>query len=120
MIAPDAAQTLLSRLAVCSWSLQPNDPEQLVRQLKDIGLDRVQLDLDPLRDDPAVWGSAADLLADNGITVVSSLKPPANPIDAMLPKGTTTRVCQPSVSPPTLSTAPPHSARSNGRVPIST
>jgi len=56
----------------------------------------------------------------NGMTVVSSLKPPASPMDAMLPPGLQVRVSQPSSSPPTLSTAPPQIAFSSGRVPIST
>ena len=31
------------RLAVCSWSLQPTDPEDLVQKVRACGLDRVQL-----------------------------------------------------------------------------
>jgi hypothetical protein len=46
------------RLAVCSWSLQPNTPEELIAKLKEIGLPRIQLALDPLREKPQVWGNA--------------------------------------------------------------
>lgn len=67
------ARRFLEKLAVCSWSLQPENPAQLVRQLKTIGLSRVQLDLDPLREQPAVWGEAAALFAQNGITPVSGM-----------------------------------------------
>ena len=41
---------LTSRLAVCSWSLQPANPQDLVAKLKDVGLHRIQLALDPLRE----------------------------------------------------------------------
>lgn len=61
------------RLAVCSWSLQPNSPEELIRQLQSIGLQRVQLALDPLRAAPAVWGQTAELLRAAGITMVSGM-----------------------------------------------
>ena len=44
-----------TRLAVCSWSLQPETPEALIAQLREIGLSRVQLALDPLRDNPDIW-----------------------------------------------------------------
>jgi len=63
----------LSRLAVCSWSLQPADPADLVSQLRALGLTRAQLDLDPLREQPSVWGEAQTILADAGITVVSGM-----------------------------------------------
>lgn len=61
------------RLAVCSWSLQPNSPEELVRQLQSIGLNRVQLALDPLRSAPSVWGQTAEVLRAAGIAVVSGM-----------------------------------------------
>jgi sugar phosphate isomerase/epimerase len=64
---------LHERLAVCSWSLQPEGPAQLVEQLKAIGLPRVQLALDPLRDDPPRWGSTAELLRAAGLTIVSGM-----------------------------------------------
>lgn len=63
----------LPRLAVCSWSLQPGKPADLVRDLKTIGLNHVQLDLDPFREQPAVWNAAPALFAQNGITPVSGM-----------------------------------------------
>ena len=63
----------MSRLAVCSWSLQPTDPANLVTQLKDIGLKRVQLDLDPLRQNAPVWGKLPDVFEQNGIIAVSGM-----------------------------------------------
>jgi L-ribulose-5-phosphate 3-epimerase len=66
-------KSFLSRLAVCSWSLQPATPAELVTQLKDIGLKRVQLDLDPLREQPAIWGKLPEVFAQSGITIVSGM-----------------------------------------------
>ena len=63
----------LQRLAVCSWSLQPTCPADLVRDLQSIGLKHLQLDLDPFREHPALWDSAPALFARNGITPVSGM-----------------------------------------------
>jgi len=60
-------------LAVCSWSLQPNSPEELIARLKPIGIPRVQLALDPLREKPAVWGRTAEQLRANGFSIVSGM-----------------------------------------------
>jgi sugar phosphate isomerase/epimerase len=67
------AQPLSSRLAVCSWSLQPTSPQELVALVKSTGVERVQLDLDPLRESPATWGDTQALLAAAGIEVVSGM-----------------------------------------------
>ena len=61
------------RLAVCSWSLQPSSPQQLVENLRSIGLSRVQLALDPLRENPAVWSDTANLFRQHGISIVSGM-----------------------------------------------
>jgi sugar phosphate isomerase/epimerase len=63
----------LPRLAVCSWSLQPTCPADLVRDLKAIGLNKLQLDLDPFRENPKVWDAAPVLFAQNGITLVAGM-----------------------------------------------
>jgi sugar phosphate isomerase/epimerase len=62
-----------ANLAVCSWSLRPTDPQDLLRQIQTIGISRVQIALDPLRSQPAVWNSLPDLFAKNGITVASAM-----------------------------------------------
>ena len=62
-----------SRLAVCSWSLQPETPEALVAHLGKIGIPRVQLAIDPLRENPEVWGKTAELFASEGIETVSGM-----------------------------------------------
>ena len=64
---------LKDRLAVCSWSLQPASPEQLVEMLKDIGIPRLQLALDPLREAPEIWGGTEDLLRRHRIEIVSGM-----------------------------------------------
>jgi len=64
---------LLERLAVCSWSLQAADPDQLVSLLDMLGLKRVQLALDPLREQPEVWGRTPAVFARNSVTIVSGM-----------------------------------------------
>ena len=61
------------RLAVCSWSLQPANPQELIAHLKTIDLPRVQLALDPLRELPEVWGNLPALCAEHGVSVVSGM-----------------------------------------------
>jgi L-ribulose-5-phosphate 3-epimerase len=65
--------SLAGRLAVCSWSLQPANPQDLLAKLQETGIQRAQLALDPLREDSAVWGSAARTLRQNGIEIVSGM-----------------------------------------------
>ena len=67
------AHDIESRLAVCSWSLQPETPEALVAHLGEIGIPRVQLALDPLRENPGTWGRTAELFAAEGIQTVSGM-----------------------------------------------
>ncbi len=61
------------RLGVCSWSLQPDSPADLAKIVGDLGLRRVQLALQPLVDDPPIWGDAGDVLRDAGLTLVSGM-----------------------------------------------
>ncbi len=61
------------RVAVCSWSLQPSSPADLVAKLTQTGIRRVQLALDPLRDTPAVWGDAPQQLRAAGCEIVSGM-----------------------------------------------
>jgi len=64
---------LRQRLAVCSWSLQPEGPLPLIEQLKTLGIPRVQIALDPIRTQPGLWCNFADLAARNGIQIVSGM-----------------------------------------------
>ena len=61
-----------SRLAVCSWSLRPKGPDDLVEKLLDVGLTRVQLALDPLVKDRA-WAGAEAALTEAGVDIVSGM-----------------------------------------------
>jgi L-ribulose-5-phosphate 3-epimerase len=63
----------LNRLAVCSWSLQPKSPEELIDQVQQIGLKTVQIALDPIRENPEVWGKTKELCAEKGIILVSGM-----------------------------------------------
>jgi sugar phosphate isomerase/epimerase len=64
---------LNERLAVCSWSLQPATPQELLARLEATGIRRVQLALDPLRDAPDAWRNAPDLLRQKNVTIVSGM-----------------------------------------------
>lgn len=65
--------SLTERLAVCSWSLQAANPEELISRLEATGVWRVQLALDPLRQSPGVWGETGSLLRRRGFTIVSGM-----------------------------------------------
>jgi sugar phosphate isomerase/epimerase len=60
-------------LAVCSWSLQPQNPQQLIEQLTTIGIRRVQIALDPIRSEPATWGNFDALAKEQGISIASGM-----------------------------------------------
>lgn len=70
---PDERVDLPSRVAVCSWSLQPRSPAALVDLLASAGLDAVSLALSPLVEQPRQWGGTIDMLRDAGITIVSGM-----------------------------------------------
>ena len=60
------------RLGVCSWSLQPSSPSELIGKLNQIGIKKVQLALDPLVAAPQ-WADAGDMLAEAGIEIASGM-----------------------------------------------
>lgn len=59
-------------LGVCSWSLQPESPSELVQRVRATALEAIQLHLDPLRSE---WGEAdtADALNSAGISILSGM-----------------------------------------------
>src|SRR5213592_1310014 len=67
------ALPIAQRLAVCSWSIQPTDPNNLVRQLQTIGIGRVQIALDSIRERPSVWGKILEVFRRSNITIVSGM-----------------------------------------------
>lgn len=60
-------------LAVCSWSLRPRDPVELLERLRATGLNRVQLALAPMVAQPEVWSGVIDVLRANGIVIESGM-----------------------------------------------
>ena len=64
---------MLQQIAVCSWSLRPADPQDLVEQLQSVGIQRLQLALDPLREFPDRWANAAKRLQQHGLQIVSGM-----------------------------------------------
>lgn len=64
---------LTQRLAVCSWSLQPADLQDLLTKLAATGISRVQLALDPLRAAPAKWEGVLERMQAEGVAIVSGM-----------------------------------------------
>ncbi|MEM9913461.1 MAG: sugar phosphate isomerase/epimerase family protein [Planctomycetota bacterium] len=66
------SQSILDRIGVCSWSLQPAGPAGLVADLESLGIKRLQLALDPLREHEAEWASLPERLAAAGVSLASA------------------------------------------------
>lgn len=66
-------QTSPEKLAVCSWSLHPQSPVELVALVQQTGLKQVQLALRGLLQDPATWGPVPAMLQQAGIGIVSGM-----------------------------------------------
>lgn len=66
--------SLLERLAVCSWSLQPDSAEDLFAKLAQTGISRVQIALDPIRENKdGKWSDFAHKCAKHNVTLVSGM-----------------------------------------------
>ena len=63
----------MSRLGVCSWSLQPTSPADLVEKVRACGLAHVQLALDPVRAGPWDERETVQRLADAGLALASGM-----------------------------------------------
>lgn len=63
---------IADRIGVCSWSLQPDGPEELVRDLTTLGLKKLQLALDPIREDAAKWAPLKTMLDEASIELASA------------------------------------------------
>jgi L-ribulose-5-phosphate 3-epimerase len=73
-IVPSASQRALSsRIAVCSWSLKPGTPLELIDRLRRLNIPAVQLALSPLVHEPGIWGNAIEELRAAGIWIVSGM-----------------------------------------------
>jgi L-ribulose-5-phosphate 3-epimerase len=64
---------IAERLAVCSWSLQPENLADLITKLQATGINRLQLALDPLRERPPQWRNTESELRAAGITLASGM-----------------------------------------------
>lgn len=64
---------LSNPLGVCSWSLKPTDPRDLVARVREAGLDAVQLALVPLHREPETWGEAVDQLRAAEVAILSGM-----------------------------------------------
>jgi L-ribulose-5-phosphate 3-epimerase len=62
-----------NRLAVCSWSLQAQNAQELLSKIKDTGIRRIQGALDPIIRSPNEWGNLPELLKQQGIELVSGM-----------------------------------------------
>ena len=63
----------MTRLGVCSWSLQPGSARQLAELVRDAGLGAVQLALDPLRLGQMPVEQVLDAFADPPIRILSGM-----------------------------------------------
>lgn len=63
----------MHRVGVCSWSLRPAGPEDLVRQLQACGVAAVQLALDPIREGRWAEPEVVDRFRAAGIRILSGM-----------------------------------------------
>ncbi len=61
------------QLGICSWSLRPKEPAELVRGVRNLGLKRVQLALNAVRDPNGPWARVQEELAAADIEVCSGM-----------------------------------------------
>lgn len=62
-----------TRVGVCSWSLQPKSPAHLVQLVRGVGVDSVQLALDPIRLKKWKLEETRDALAAAGVAIRSGM-----------------------------------------------
>ena len=63
-------------IGVCSWSLQPDSPADLVQRLASTGLSKVQLALSPAVSDRDHWGDVIEVLEAAGVSIASGMLAP--------------------------------------------
>ncbi|MBW7905096.1 MAG: sugar phosphate isomerase/epimerase [Phycisphaerae bacterium] len=61
------------RVGVCSWSLQPKSPADLVDRLRATGLEAIQLALDPLGDPPWDMAITRRILREANVAILSGM-----------------------------------------------
>lgn len=60
-------------IGVCTWSLQPEGPDQLIQAVQALPVDGVQLAVSPVLRDPDAWSGIVDRLAETGRPVLSGM-----------------------------------------------
>ena len=69
-----AQRGVAGRLAVCSWSLQPTSAADLLTKLAATGVTRIQIALDPIRENArGAWSDFGALCTRKGVTCVSGM-----------------------------------------------
>lgn len=63
-------------IGVCTWSLQPENPAELIQAVKALGITHVQLAMSPMIEDADTWGGAVTELRTAGIEVDSGMFSP--------------------------------------------
>lgn len=63
----------ISRIGVCSWSLGPGTPTELIEALKQLEINSTQLALGPLLGNPSVWGAAIKELRSADLQIASGM-----------------------------------------------
>lgn len=61
------------RIGVCSWSLLPAHPDDLLAKLRAVDLTAVQIALSPAANDPAIWGDIVPQLQQHNIAILSGM-----------------------------------------------
>ncbi|GAB4383713.1 MAG: sugar phosphate isomerase/epimerase [Phycisphaerales bacterium] len=64
---------MIGRIGVCSWSLEPDRPEDLVEKIASVGVRGVQLALDPIRTGAWPLQATRRALAEGGIEILSGM-----------------------------------------------
>ncbi|MCC7146821.1 MAG: sugar phosphate isomerase/epimerase [Phycisphaeraceae bacterium] len=63
----------VEQLGVCSWSMHPKSAADLAEQVRAVGLQKVQLALNPVADDVKNWGQVQQELSKAGIAIGSGM-----------------------------------------------
>lgn len=73
MTSRTATSITSHRIGVCSWSLRPRDPTDLIAALRRLDINAVQLALSPVVREPGVWRDTPAALREAGITILSGM-----------------------------------------------
>ena len=65
--------SIMDKIGVCSWSLRPSSPRDLAEKVSALGIRRVQLHLDPIREGDWRRDETAELLCLSNVTIASGM-----------------------------------------------